>query len=63
MEVGFLPHFMGKWADAQHRVEGAARQRRYSGFAGPSVPAGHVPMEWGGNRHDPNTPYFTNCSA
>ena len=33
----FLPHVMGKWADAQHRVEGAARQRRTSGFAGPSV--------------------------
>ena len=52
-EGGFLPHLMGKWADAQHRVEGAARQRRTSGFAGPSVPAGHLPMKWGGNLSPP----------
>ena len=41
-EGGFLPQLMGKWPGAQHRVEGAARQRRTSGFAGPSVPAGHL---------------------
>ena len=35
-----LPHLMGKWADAQNRLEGAARQRRVPAllcFVAPSV--------------------------
>ena len=43
----FLPHLMGKWADAQHRVEGAARQRRIPASPAPLSAARTPPHEMG----------------